>query len=149
MFFLSHPNRWVKQSTDFPGGHTTNCSPWLLLNQGKAWISLSGFLFLLLGAIIHFVEAWTWMQQRNPTEFHGWMEMDACFTANWICNDFRRKNLLSSPEEQDLDVTLRNFSSKHTYLYLLVKSACRATCQREQTASSQMWLMEHPLLISI
>lgn len=119
----------------------------MLLNQGKAWIYLSGFIFLLLGASIHFVGAWPWMQQRNPIELHVWMEMDACFRANWICTVFRRQNSLSSPEEQDLDVSLRDFSSRHTCLYLSVESACMGTCQREETASSQMWLMEHPLLI--
>lgn len=77
----------------------------MLLNQGKAWIYLSGFIFLLLSALIHLVGAWMWMQQRNPTELLVRMEMDACFRANWICTDFRRQNSLSSPEEQDLDVS--------------------------------------------
>lgn len=109
-----------------------------LSHQGKAWIYQSCFIFLLLGASIHFLGAWVWMQQRNTTEFHAWMERDACFRANWICTDFRGQNSLSSPEEQDLDVPLRIFSRKHTHLYLLVGTACRGKCQREQTASSQM-----------
>lgn len=50
----------------------------LLLNQGKAWTYLSGFLFPLLGASSQFVGVWICMQPKGKPNRIPWMDGNGC-----------------------------------------------------------------------